>query len=104
MAVGGVYVDRIVEHFDRQTGGLGGLLGEHHGTGTGVEHHRYFCAIDTGRHREIPAIAAHDLDIASTSGHVAWHQFRQHAVADITQFEAVAVADHQQQSDHHPEQ
>ena len=55
-------------------------------------------------HREVAAIAAHDLDIAAMAGDVARHQFRDHAVGDVAQFEAVGVADHQQQADHRPEQ
>ncbi len=39
-AVGGVDVDRIVQHFERQAGGLGGLLGQHDRARAGVEHHR----------------------------------------------------------------
>ena len=57
-----------------------------------------------GADREIAAAAAHDFDVAAVAGDVARHQFGDHAVADIAQFEAVAVADHQQQAEHGPEQ
>ena len=38
-AVGGVDADRIGQNFERQAGGLGGLLGQHDGARAGVEHH-----------------------------------------------------------------
>ena len=103
-AIGGVDIDRIVEHFDRQAGGLGRFLRQHHRACAGVEHHRHARAVDMRGHREVAAMAAHDFDIAAVAGHVARHQFRDHAVGDVAQFEAVAVADHQQQADHRPEQ
>ena len=88
----------------RQTGRLGGFLREHHRARAGVEHHRYLGAVDLGADREIATMAAHDFDAAAVPGDVARHQFGHHAVADVAQFEAVAVADHQQQADHRPEQ
>ena len=63
-AVGGVDVDRIVQHLDRQAGGLGGLLRQHHRARAGVEHHRHPRAVDVRGDREIAAAPAHDFDVA----------------------------------------
>ncbi len=103
-AVGGIDVDGVVEHFERQAGGLGGFLREHHRARAGIEHHRHARAVDMRADREIAAAAAHDFDVAAVAGDMAGHQFGDDAVADIAQLEAVAVADHQQQADHGPEQ
>ena len=104
-AVRGVDLDRIGQHFERQAGGLGGLLRQHDGAGAGVEHHRDARAVDLRRHLEIAAAAAHDLDrSAAAHGGAAGHQLGHHAVADVAQFAAIGVADHQHEADHDPEQ
>ena len=56
-AVGGVDIDRVVEHLDRQAGGLGRFLGEHHRACAGVEHHRHSRAVDVRSHGEVAAAA-----------------------------------------------
>ena len=58
------------------------------------------CAAD----REVAAVPAHDFDVAAAAGDMAGHQFGDHAVGDVAQFETIGVADHQQQADHRPEQ
>ena len=94
---------RIVQHFERQAGGLRGFLRQHDRARAGVEHHRDARAVDLGRDLEFAALAARDLDRAAARRRAAGHEFGQHAVADVAQIEAVGVADRQHQPDHDPE-
>ena len=75
-AVGGVDIDGIGQHFERQARGLGGLLGQHDRARAGVEHHGDARAVDLRRHLEVAAAAAHDLD-----GALAAHAARARASA-----------------------
>ena len=54
-AVGGVDADRIVEHFERQAGGLGVVAGEHDRARAGIEHHGDPRAVDLRGDGEIAA-------------------------------------------------
>jgi tRNA-dihydrouridine synthase A len=54
-------VDVVLEHFERQAGGLGGLIGQHDGGGAGIDHHRRGDAVDLCPQRELAALAARDL-------------------------------------------
>ena len=82
-AIGGIDIDRIGEHFDRQAGGLGGFLGQHHRACAGVEHHRDARAVDAAyATAKSPPLPAHDFDRAAMRRGAAGNQFGQHAVAD----------------------
>ncbi len=60
-AVRGVDLHVVGQQFERQAGGLGGILGQHHRARAGVEHHRHPRAVDLRRHLEVAGAAAHDL-------------------------------------------
>ena len=61
MSAGGLDVDVIFEQLQRQSGGLGGLVGQHHRGRAGVDHHRGGDAVDPGLEREFAALPARDL-------------------------------------------
>ena len=104
-AVRRIHLDRIGQQLQRQAGGLGGLLGEDHGAGAGVERHGDSRAVDLRRHLEIAGAPAHDLhrSLAAQCG-AAGHQLGHHALADAAQLAAIGVDEHQHEADHDPEQ
>ena len=69
--IGGFDVGRVGEHLERQTGGLGVLACEHHGTRAGVEHHGDVCAVDLRGHVEIAVHRAGDFDCCAR-GEMTW--------------------------------
>ncbi len=61
VSAGGLDIDVIFEQFERQPGGLRGLIGQHHRGRAGIDHHRRGDAVDPGLQREFAALAARDL-------------------------------------------
>ena len=76
VSAGGLDVDVIFEQFQRQAGGLGGLIGQHHRGRAGVDHHRGGDAVDPGLQREFAALSARDLHGARGAGAPLAQQFR----------------------------
>ena len=69
-------VDVEVEQFQRQAGGLRGLVGQHDRGRAGVDHHRRVDAVDLGAQREFAAGAARDLYDAVMRGGRRWPRRR----------------------------
>ena len=102
-AIGGVDVDRVVEHFERQAGSLGVLAGEHNRARAGVEHHRYPRAVDLRRSMaKSPPLVRATSTVRPCEIDVAGHKIGQHPVGDIVELEAVGVADHEQRARRRP--
>ena len=102
--IGGLDRHRIGQHLERQSRGLGRLLGQHDRARAGVEDHGHARAIDLRCHHEIAARAARHLDDAAAGRRVAGQEFCHHAVGDVAQLEAVGVADRKREHDHDPDQ
>ena len=90
----GLDIDSVFDHFQRQTGRLGGIIGQHDGTRTGVEHHADPGAIDVGRNLEIAALRRAQVRRCGPGDSAAGHEFGQHAVGDMPEFVPIGVADH----------
>ena len=102
--VRGVYVDGVIEEFERKPGGFGRLLGENHRARPRVEHHWDARPVDLRGKREASAAAARDLDGSSLADRPAGDELGEHLLTDVAQFEPVRVPKHQQQYEHDPEQ
>jgi len=99
----GIDRDRVGQHFQWQSGRLGGLLGEHDRARAGIEHEGNARAVDLGDDREISAGAAREFHRAPAGRGVARHQLGHDTVGNGAQLEAIGVSDRQQESDHDPD-
>src|SRR5215211_5878934 len=96
-------VDVVRQKFERQAGGLGGLLGQHDRTGASIEHHRDVGAIDHDRYLEIAAAGARDLDACAALRGPPGNEFGQDTIADFAQLDTVGISGGEKEGDHHPE-
>jgi hypothetical protein len=83
IAIRRVDIDRVVEDLDGQTGCLGCFLRQYNRACAGIEHHRNTCTVDMCGDRKVPAVPAHDLDIASMACDMTGHEFGYDAIGDF---------------------
>jgi len=92
-SVRSIDVDRVIQNFDWQTGGLGGFLREHYGTGSSIENHWDPRSVDMSGNCKISAMTTDDFDVTAMTGHVTRYKLGHDAVGDLAQLETVTVTD-----------
>ena len=98
-------LDVVGQDFQRKARGLGGFLRQHDRTRAGIERHRDRRAIDLRGHAEFARAPARDLDRARAArGRASGHQFGEHALGHVLEFEAVGISDDQNETHDDPEQ
>ena len=65
MASSGFHIHIVIEQFEWQAGGLRGLIGEHDGCCTRIDHHRRDVVVNFDAQSEIALVAARDFNRAN---------------------------------------